>query len=119
MFRRVGVNQCPTTAAPITSVTSLYLCPSHANSTGHELPRRSASFIAITCVCGKIDLVLQNARRPQNSQQIDMLRLAQANQQLRRSLRLPVQTHPPVPTSATARSQISPPLTPIAVLLSA
>ena len=53
MLRRVGVNQCPTTAAPITSVTNLYLCPSHANSTGHELPRRSASFIAITCVCGR------------------------------------------------------------------
>ena len=53
MLRRVGVNQWPTTAAPITSVTNLYLCPSHANSTGQELPRRSASFIAITCCCGK------------------------------------------------------------------
>ena len=53
VLRRVGVNQWPTTAAPITSVTSLYFLPFQANSTGQDEPRRSASFMAMTAVCGK------------------------------------------------------------------
>ena len=35
----------------------------------------------------QIDLVLQNSRRPQNAQQIDAIRIAQPDQNLRRSLR--------------------------------
>ena len=42
------MNQWPTTAAPMMSVMNLYLWPFQAKSTGQELPRRSASFMAIT-----------------------------------------------------------------------
>jgi hypothetical protein len=115
MLRRSGVNQCPTTPAPITSVTSLYLCPSHANNTGHELPRRSASFIAITarpCTAWQIDLVLQHARGPQNAQQIDALRIAPAPQESAAAPASGSPTRRPVPTSANGRSQMLPPSRP-------
>ena len=102
MLRRAGVNQCPTTAAPITSVTNLYLCPSHANSTGHELPRRSASFIAITCVLRQIDLVLQHARGPQDAQQVDARRIAQPDKNLRRATASGSPTRRPAPTFASS-----------------
>ena len=88
MLRRVGVNQCPTTAAPITSVTNLYRCPSHANSTGTRAAAPIRFLHRDHALLRQIDLVLQHARRPQNSQQVDARRLPKAHKNLRRSLRL-------------------------------
>src|ERR1017187_5155383 len=81
LLRRVGVNQCPTTAAPITSVTSWYLCPSQANSTGHELPRR----LAKVCAEDRCPPHRQGLRESGAEPESGNLRL------------------PPVPTFATAR----------------
>src|SRR5271166_3836923 len=43
VFFEIGEIQCPITPAPITSVMNSYFSPFHANSVGHELPRRSSS----------------------------------------------------------------------------
>ena len=88
MLRRVGVNQCPTTAAPITSVTRRYLWPSQAKSTGHELPRRSASFMAITCVRGKSISSWSTPVGQRMRKQVDAFGFAQPDKHLRRGLRL-------------------------------
>ncbi len=86
MLRRVGVNQWPTTAAPITSVTNLYLCPSH------DEEHRAGAAAAVGFFHGdhlrvrQIDLVLQYAGGPEDAKQVDARRLAQADENLRRRL---------------------------------